>query len=155
MAARPWARMHALRLYGVIDMANMARSCPEAKTMIRANISELRNGLSAYLRRVRRGESVLILDRSVPIARLTPVEVAAGVRQEREAYAVGELSEAEQRELEEEARVARLEAAGILSRPKRGGDIREIVRGWDPLPGVGLVEAVLANRREEEATGYR
>ena len=128
--------------------------------MIRANISELRNGLSAYLRRVRRGETVLILDRSVPIARLTPVEENAGVRQEREVYALGagegEDKQCEkQRELEEEARVARLEAAGILSRPKQGGDLREIVRGWDPLPGVGLVEAVLANRREEEATGYR
>ena len=127
--------------------------------MIRANISELRNGLSAYLRRVRRGESVLILDRDVPIARLTPVEGAAGVRQEREAYAVGELGEAEQRELEreleEEARVARLEAAGVLSRPKRGGDIRETVRSWGPLPGMGLVEAVLANRREDDEKGYR
>lgn len=128
--------------------------------MIRANISELRNGLSAYLRRVRRGETVLILDRSVPIARLTPVEENAGVRQEREVYALGagegeDKQREKQRELEEEARVARLEAAGILSRPKQGGDLREIVRGWDPLPGVGLVEAVLANRREEEATGYR
>ena len=128
--------------------------------MIRANISELRNGLSAYLRRVRRGETVLILDRSVPIARLTPVEENAGVRQEREVYALGagegeDKQREKQRELEEEARVARLEAAGILSRPKQGGDLREIVRGWDPLPGVGLVEVVLANRREEEATGYR
>ena len=89
--------------------------------MMRANISELRNGLSAYLRRVRRGESILILDRNVPVACLTPVERAVGVRQERDAYVVGELSEEEQRELEEEARIARLEAAGILSRPKRGG----------------------------------
>ena len=116
--------------------------------------------MSAYLRRVRRGETVLILDRSVPIARLTPVEENAGVRQEREVYALGagegeDKQREKQRELEEEARVARLEAAGILSRPKQGGDLREIVRGWDPLPGVGLVEAVLANRREEEATGYR
>ena len=123
--------------------------------MMRANISELRNGLSAYLRRVRRGESILILDRNVPVACLTPVERAVGVRQERDAYVVGELSEEEQRELEEEARIARLEAAGILSRPKRGGDIRETVRSWKPLPGAGLVEAVLENRREEEQTCYR
>ena len=119
--------------------------------MIRANISELRNGLSAYLRNVRRGESVLILDRNVPIARLTPIEAAAGVHKERAEYLVEE----ENRELEDEARVARLEAAGLLSRPLRGGDIRETVRGWGPLPGVGLVEAVLANRREEEEKGYR
>ena len=119
--------------------------------MIRANISELRNGLSAYLRSVRRGESVLILDRNVPIARLSPIEREV-VREERTAYV---RDEEEQRELEDEARVARLVAAGVLSRPKRSGDIRELVRGWDPLPGVGLVETLLAMRREEEETGYR
>ena len=120
--------------------------------MIRANISELRNGLSAYLRRVRRGQSVLILDRNVAVAQLTPVEAGSEARQERGVYA---RSEEEERELEDEARVARLEAAGVLSRPSRGGDIRETVRGWGPLPGVGLVETVLANRREEEEKGYR
>lgn len=120
--------------------------------MIRANISELRNGLSAYLRTVRRGESVLILDRDVPVARLTPVDGAAAVREERTAYLLGE---EENRELEDEARVARLEAAGLLSRPQRGDDLREIVRGWDPLPGVGLVEALLEMRREDREKGYR
>ena len=120
--------------------------------MIRADISELGNGLSAYLLRVRSGESVLVLDRDVPIARLIPVEGSVGVREERDASAVGALSEEEQRELEEEARVARLEAAGILSRPIRGGDIRETVRGWNRLPGAGLVEAIIAERRED---GYR
>lgn len=123
--------------------------------MMRANISELRNGLSAYLRRVRRGESILILDRNVPVARLTPIQRTVGVRQERGAYAVDDLSDEEERELEEEARIARLEAAGILSRPKRGGDIRETVRSWAPLTGIGLVEAVLANRREDDEKGYR
>lgn len=120
--------------------------------MIRANISDLRNGLSAYLRSVRRGESVLILDRNVPIARLTPIEAATGAREERTAYLAGQ---EESGELEDEARVARLEAAGLLSRPQRGGDIREIVRGWGPLPGVGLVEALLASRREDREKGYR
>ena len=41
--------------------------------MIRATISEVKNGLSAHLRRVRSGESVLILDRGTPIARIVPV----------------------------------------------------------------------------------
>ena len=120
--------------------------------MIRANISELRNGLSAYLRSVRKGESVLILDRNVPIARLSPVEGTAVVREERAAYVLGE---EEQRELEDEARVARLVAAGVLSRPQRAGDIRELVRGWSPLPGGGLVEALLAMRAEDREKGYR
>lgn len=114
--------------------------------MIRANISELRNGLSAYLRRVRAGESVLIMDRKVPVAWLTPVDAVATLRQERPAYTVDPESE---RELEEEARIARLTAAGIISRPRRGHPL-ETVRGWEPLPGAGLVEAIIAERREDD-----
>jgi prevent-host-death family protein len=38
-----------------------------------AKISELKNELSRYLRYVRRGESVLILDRDRPVARIDPV----------------------------------------------------------------------------------
>jgi antitoxin (DNA-binding transcriptional repressor) of toxin-antitoxin stability system len=37
-----------------------------------ANISELKNRLSHYLRRVRRGESILVLDRDRVIARIEP-----------------------------------------------------------------------------------
>jgi len=39
-----------------------------------ASVTEAKNGLSALLDRVRAGESVLILDRGVPVARLAPVE---------------------------------------------------------------------------------
>jgi prevent-host-death family protein len=42
-----------------------------------ATISETKNGLSALLDRVRAGESVLILDRGVPVARLEPVQSAS------------------------------------------------------------------------------
>jgi prevent-host-death family protein len=38
-----------------------------------ATITEAKNGLSALIDRVRSGESVLILDRGVPVARLEPV----------------------------------------------------------------------------------
>lgn len=37
-----------------------------------ATITEVKNGLSALIDRVRAGESVLILDRGVPVARLEP-----------------------------------------------------------------------------------
>lgn len=37
-------------------------------------ISELKAKLSAYIRMVKRGEEVLILDRNAPVARLVPVE---------------------------------------------------------------------------------
>ena len=37
-----------------------------------ATITEVKNGLAALIDRVRAGESVLILDRGVPVARLEP-----------------------------------------------------------------------------------
>jgi prevent-host-death family protein len=40
--------------------------------MERVTIGKLRNQLSAYLRKVRAGETVLVLDRDTVIARLTP-----------------------------------------------------------------------------------
>jgi prevent-host-death family protein len=41
--------------------------------MKKATISEAKNTLSELLRAVRRGETVLILDRNVPVAKLVPV----------------------------------------------------------------------------------
>jgi prevent-host-death family protein len=41
------------------------------KTQVR--IAELKSRLSEYLRRVRRGETITVLDRETPIARLEPV----------------------------------------------------------------------------------
>lgn len=38
-----------------------------------AKISELRDGLSEYLARVRRGETVIVYDRDTPIARIQPI----------------------------------------------------------------------------------
>ncbi len=42
-------------------------------------IAELKDGLSATLRRVQRGERVLVTDRDRPIAMLVPVEDEDGV----------------------------------------------------------------------------
>ena len=42
--------------------------------MEKVTISQLKNQLSAYLKKVRAGESVLILDRNRPVARLESVE---------------------------------------------------------------------------------
>lgn len=116
--------------------------------MERATISELRNGLSAYLRRVRRGESILIMDRTVPVARLTPVEAPSGVQEECAADVI------ESRKLEDEAKLARLEAAGVIKRAERTDSLLELVQSWKPIPGAGLVEAVVAERREDDG-GYR
>ncbi len=41
--------------------------------MKQAHIAELKARLSEYLRAVRRGESVTVLDRETPVARIVPV----------------------------------------------------------------------------------
>jgi prevent-host-death family protein len=38
-------------------------------------VRELRNGLSSYLRRVRRGETMLVTDRGRPVARIVPPDM--------------------------------------------------------------------------------
>lgn len=43
-----------------------------------ARISELRDGLSEYLARVRKGETVIVYDRDTPIARIEPVPPSSG-----------------------------------------------------------------------------
>ena len=115
---------------------------------MRATISEVRNGLSAFLRRVKRGESVTIVDRSTPVARLVPIE-AAGVRDDSATYALGGR---DGRGVEDEAKLARLEAAGVVSRQDARSPLQTVV-GWPRLPGTGLVEAILDARREDD--GYR
>lgn len=43
------------------------------------SISRAKNRLSALIKRVQRGEPILITDRGVPVARLVPVRLGAGV----------------------------------------------------------------------------
>ncbi len=47
------------------------------KVMISVKVSELKAKLSAYLARVKRGETVIVADRNTPIARLAPFETEA------------------------------------------------------------------------------
>jgi antitoxin (DNA-binding transcriptional repressor) of toxin-antitoxin stability system len=42
--------------------------------MEKASVSKLKDNLSAYLRKVRAGQSIVIYDRDVPIARLERIE---------------------------------------------------------------------------------
>jgi prevent-host-death family protein len=39
-----------------------------------ANISETKNGLSALLERVKKGDTILIVDRNTPVAQLVPID---------------------------------------------------------------------------------
>jgi prevent-host-death family protein len=94
-----------------------------------ATLSETKNGLSALLDRVRHGESILIMDRNQPIARLEPV------------LSVGDAGQ-------DEGRLARLERAGVIRRARRNR-LEEIVRVPPPAPEPGgdIVAAVLEERR--------
>lgn len=51
----------------------MAISYGYHKPMIQANISTLKNELSAILKKVRKGEEVIILDRNQPVAKISAI----------------------------------------------------------------------------------
>ena len=108
--------------------------------MIRATISALRNALIACLRRVRSGESVLVPDRRPPLAGTVP----AG-RDLESLRAADDVDEA--------AKVARLERAGILSR--RSSESPLDVLG-EPFPsGARILDALLEERAEGRRDGSR
>jgi prevent-host-death family protein len=93
-----------------------------------ASITELKNNASALLKRVRRGESILITDRKEPIARLQPIQPS---------------------DESSDARLARLEKAGILKRGKGKLSKTFWTRPLPKLPkGASLLQAVLDERRE-------
>jgi antitoxin (DNA-binding transcriptional repressor) of toxin-antitoxin stability system len=89
-------------------------------------ITQLKNGVSAIIDRVRAGESVLVLDRDVPVARLEPVGA-----------------------LDDDARLARLERAGLVRRGTGKPPQRILEEPPPALPkGVSVLEALLEERRE-------
>jgi prevent-host-death family protein len=94
--------------------------------MKRATITEAKNGLSALIDQVKAGESILITDRGVPVARLEPANSAAND--------------------DDEGRLARLERAGLLRRGT--GDIRKILERplVKTLDGSSVVDIVLEER---------
>ena len=108
--------------------------------MIRATISEVKDGMSAYLRRVKAGESVLVMERRTPIARIVPVGIDSQGGREGD-------------RVDAEAKVARLEQAGIVVRRGSGSPLDVLER---PLrAGAGVLEALLDERSEESREGYR
>jgi prevent-host-death family protein len=94
-----------------------------------ASITEAKNRLSALLNEVRAGETIVITDRGVPIARLEP---AASYTDD------------------DDGRIARLQRAGILSPPRNPGGIQKIIDEPPPRAnnGADIVQAVLDERRE-------
>jgi prevent-host-death family protein len=96
--------------------------------MNKATISNLKNNLSAYLRKVRAGHPVVIYDRNVPIARLERIE------------STGSGSD----------RLAQLHARGIVKPPLRPISLTQLhLAVKNPLPRkVALSAALLADRDE-------
>ena len=108
--------------------------------MIRATISEVKDRLSAYLRRVKSGESILVMERRTPVARIVPVGLATEGGEE-------------VARSDEEAKLARLEQAGIVERRSSGSPLR--VLGQPLRSGAGVLEALLDERSEESDRDYR
>lgn len=95
--------------------------------MEKVSVSKLKDQLSAYLKKVQDGHTLLVTDRNKPIARLEPVTRAAS----------------------ETERIARLVAQGIVSLPKAPPlSIEEIRRRRPVVPGARLLEALLEEREE-------
>ena len=91
--------------------------------MERVSISQLKDQLSAYLKKVQAGETVLVMDRDKPVAKLERVDPA----------------------LAEDARLQRLVAAGLVKPAKRAltmNMIQPIELGFDAK----VVEALLEER---------
>ena len=112
--------------------------------MIRATISEVRDGMSAYIRRVKAGESVLITERRTPVACLVPVAQVGGSGKDADGN-------------DEEARLLRLEQAGVVVRPGyplQGQSPLDALA--TPLPArAALLSALLGERTEEFREGDR
>ena len=96
-----------------------------------ATIAKFRNHLSRYLREVSRGETIEILDRDVPVARLVAIPPPGpGAPKE-----------------DEEAWLKRLERQGIIRRGD-GKPLPGILKGFPPgSTPAGVVDALLDERR--------
>jgi len=90
--------------------------------MQKANISDLKNKLSSYLRKVRSGETILVMDRGVPIARIERVA-----------------------RVSDDERLAKLEAAGLLRRPTKPLPLK-MLREELPTARASVVQALLEER---------
>ena len=96
--------------------------------MKRASVTQAKNSLSALLNRVRHGESILIEDRGVPVALITPVVRPSGGR--------------------DRDRLTRLERQGVV-RPPLSSTPSARLMTTPPRPArpVSLSELVIVDRR--------
>jgi prevent-host-death family protein len=91
------------------------------------SISSAKNRLSALIKRVQRGDSIVITDRGVPVAKLVPVQLGAGVPE----------------------RIIALAQQGLARLPERDPDTEWLGLPRPSLtPGPGAVDLLLEERRE-------
>ncbi|HTR20852.1 MAG TPA: type II toxin-antitoxin system prevent-host-death family antitoxin [Gemmatimonadales bacterium] len=91
------------------------------------SISNAKNRLSALIKRVQRGEPILITDRGVPVAKLVPVQLGAGVPD----------------------RIIALAQQGLARLPERVPDASWLDLPWPKVkPGPSVVDLLLEERRE-------
>jgi antitoxin (DNA-binding transcriptional repressor) of toxin-antitoxin stability system len=93
--------------------------------MEKVTISKIKNQLSAYLKKVKAGETILICDRDQPVARLERINT----------------------EERPDDRISRLEREGLLRRAKHPTPI-DALRDAVPKPKRSVLEALLEERKE-------
>jgi len=93
--------------------------------MKKAGIAEPKNNLSRYINYVKGGETVLVLDRKVPVARITPVAQPAAAGHK----------------MTDEERLDYLESIGAVRRGK--GDMRE----WLRITSLYAIFAAVCSKR--------
>jgi prevent-host-death family protein len=99
--------------------------------MKKAGIAELKNNLSRYLDQVKNGESILVLDRSRPVAQIIPLQKAA------------------RGAVEPDDRLARLERKGLIRRGSGGSGQWLAKRRLTKVPG-----SVLQDLLDERRSGW-
>lgn len=94
--------------------------------MRRATITQAKNGLSALIDQVKAGESILITDRGVPVARLEPATTTA---------------------IDDDGRIERLVRAGLATRGT--GDFGAFLERppVETVDGSSVVDLLLEERR--------
>ena len=95
-----------------------------------ASITETKNNLSALLDQVQQGQTILIMDRNRPVARLEPVTKAG--------------------KTDVEGRMERLVRAGLARRPQETLDVQDFLKRSRPkvCEGGSVLAALLEERRE-------
>jgi len=92
-----------------------------------ATITQAKNGLSALIDRVKAGESIVILDRGTPVARLEPI-----------------VSDSHS-----DGRIERLERAGLIRRGTAAPPVDLIMQPGPAVnPRFSVLDALLEERRE-------